>query len=637
MKVFTTSHSFLVMLVLYLSIVEDARAGSFQGLGHLGGGTSQALGVSADGQVVVGVSNTGTRDEAFRWTAGTGISGLGVISGGSSAANATSAAGSVIVGRSGNGADDVAFRWTAASGMQSLGVLSDGRSEAFDVSADGSVVVGVSGKEGTSCSNFPPPSTCVPSPPPGTEQAFRWTAAGMVGLGTLPVGAANGSQARKVSADGSVVVGDLFVYQLSCFPNGGGFCVYFRTTVHAFRWTQSSGLQDITGTVSSSTAQAISADGSVVVGQSESQAAKWDAGADAVSLGLFGIAKDASADGTVIVGNANQGGAFFWLGTPAFLKVMLMHISGLPVAGWTLAAATGVSDDGRTIVGWGTNPLGQMEGWIARLDRLPTTTELDSLPQLSNPVLSAVLPLSRSTMVGTIATVFASILNRGPLTATGCRIALATPVAVRLDYNTTDPVTNQTIGPQNTPIDIPRGGSQSFVVGFTPTAAFPPTDVSLAFDCANTLTPAPTISGLNTVLLSASTTVVPDIVALGATTGNNGIVEIAGTNGIGAFAVATVNVGIAAQITASADTGSVALPLNISLCQTNPTTGVCVGAPARSVITQINAGQTPTFSIFVAGTGSNVPFDPAHNRIFVRFKDTSGVTRGATSVAVRTQ
>jgi hypothetical protein len=131
--------------------------------------------------------------------------------------------------------------------------------------------------------------------------------------------------------------------------------------------------------------------------------------------------------------------------------------------------------------------------------------------------------------------------------------------------------------------------------------------------------------------------VVPDIVALGATTGNNGIVDIAGTNGIGAFAVATVNVGIAAQITASADTGSVALPLNISLCQTNPTTGVCVGAPARSVITQINAGQTPTFSIFVAGTGSNVPFDPAHNRIFVRFKDTSGVTRGATSVAVRTQ
>ena len=52
--------------------------------------------------------------------------------------------------------------------------------------------------------------------------------------------------------------------------------------------------------------------------------------------------------------------------------------------------------------------------------------------------------------------------------------------------------------------------------------------------------------------------------------------------------------------------------------------------------TQIDGGQTPTFGIFVTGTGT-VPFDPASNRIFVRFKDGAGVTRGATSVAVRTQ
>src|SRR5262249_32339220 len=185
------------------------------------------------------------------------------------------------------------------------------------------------------------------------------------------------------------------------------------------------------------------------------------------------------------------------------------------------------------------------------------------------------LPLSRSTTVDAAATVFATILNRGPLAATKCRIALATPVAARLDYNTTDPATNQIVGPPNTPIDIPRASSQSFVVGFTPTGAFPPTDVSLTFDCANTLAPASTISGLNTVLLSASTTAVPDIVALGATTGNNGIVDIAGTNGAGAFAVATVNVGISGEITRSADDAGISLALHISLCPAQPTTRRC--------------------------------------------------------------
>jgi hypothetical protein len=54
------------------------------------------------------------------------------------------------------------------------------------------------------------------------------------------------------------------------------------------------------------------------------------------------------------------------------------------------------------------------------------------------------------------------------------------------------------------------------------------------------------------------------------------------------------------------------------------------------MITQINAGDAPTFGIFVTGTGT-VPFAPATNRVFVPFKDAGGSTRGATSVAVRTQ
>jgi hypothetical protein len=176
---------------------------------------------------------------------------------------------------------------------------------------------------------------------------------------------------------------------------------------------------------------------------------------------------------------------------------------------------------------------------------------------------------------------------------------------------------------------------QSFVFALTPSAAIAPTDVQLSFDCANT-DPAPINVGLNTLLLSASVTPVPDIVALAATATNDGIVNIPGTNGTGAFAVATVNVGVGGSITASADSGSTSLPLNIFLCETNPATAQCISAIGPSVTTQINANATPTFAILVQGSGV-VPFDPATNRVFVRFKDSGGVTRGSTSVAVRTQ
>ena len=100
--------------------------------------------------------------------------------------------------------------------------------------------------------------------------------------------------------------------------------------------------------------------------------------------------------------------------------------------------------------------------------------------------------------------------------------------------------------------------------------------------------------------------------------------------------MATVNVGASGSITATADTGAATLPVNISLCQTNPAMGACLSPPASTVMTTINANATPTFGIFVAGTG-NVAFNPATNRIFMRFKDSGGVTRGSTSVAVRTQ
>jgi hypothetical protein len=247
---------------------------------------------------------------------------------------------------------------------------------------------------------------------------------------------------------------------------------------------------------------------------------------------------------------------------------------------------------------------------------------------------AAVLPASRSVQVGNAATAFGTIVNSGTANATACRIAPSTTVTADFIYQTTNPATNALTGTPNTPVDIVAGGSQSYVFAFTPTAEISSTEVELVFDCSDT-DPAPVTVGLNTLLLSASTNPVPDIVALSATQSGDGIVDLPGLTGMDAFAVASANVGIQGTITASADTGTANLPVTVEICQTNPVTGGCLAEPSPSVSTTIDAGATPTFSIFATGSGT-VPFDPANNRIFVRFNDAGGVTRGSTSVAVRT-
>jgi hypothetical protein len=238
--------------------------------------------------------------------------------------------------------------------------------------------------------------------------------------------------------------------------------------------------------------------------------------------------------------------------------------------------------------------------------------------------------------VGTPATAFATIINADSNTATGCTISPLTNIPATFAYQTTNPATNQVTNSPNTPADIPAGAAQSFVFALTPSAPIASTDLQLSFDCANT-DPAPIISGLNTFLFSASATPVADILALVATLTNDGIVNIPGSNGTGVFAVATVNLGAGDGFTVSADTGGAILPVNIFICQTDPQTGACFSLPASSsVTTTILSNETPTFGLFVA-TAGDVSFVPETNRIFVRFKDSSNITRGSTSVAVRTQ
>ena len=85
----------------------------------------------------------------------------------------------------------------------------------------------------------------------------------------------------------------------------------------------------------------------------------------------------ASADGSVVVGSGtsvNGTEAFLWTASNNMrsLSNILTDDFGLDLTGWILEEATGISDDGLTIVGFGTNPDGNEEAWIARLDPVST-------------------------------------------------------------------------------------------------------------------------------------------------------------------------------------------------------------------------------------------------------------------------
>ena len=237
-------------------------------------------------------------------------------------------------------------------GFQGLGDLPGGEFDSYakDVSNDGATVVGM-------------------GDPDWLWEAYRWTSGGgMVGLGDLP-GGAYWSEGWGVSADGSTVAG------LSGSASGW----------QAYRWTTGSGmvgLGDLPGGTFDSRAYDISADGLTVVGRSSStsgtEAFRWTSGGGMVGLGdlpggyVYGQAFGVSADGSTVVGRGNSAlsdEAFIWDEANGMrsLRDVLVNDFGLDLTGWTLLEARGISDDGLTIVGYGNNPVGFDEGWIATI------------------------------------------------------------------------------------------------------------------------------------------------------------------------------------------------------------------------------------------------------------------------------
>ena len=253
---------------------------------------------------------------------------------------------------------------------------------------------------------------------------------------------------------------------------------------------------------------------------------------------------------------------------------------------------------------------------------------------LTEQLLTSTLPTSRSVRVGDLASVFATLINTSADTASNCSVAPDLEVPASFTYLQTEPGTNQPIpGTEDQPFTIASGGIQTLVMAFTASEPLGPLEVPLVFECANTGA-AKIVSGLNTVVLSASNNIVADVVALAATSPNPGVVN-AGPGSPGAFSVATVNIGATEVITATPTVSFTTPSTALSICQTNSATGACLSPPTPSVTTNIDANTTPTFSVFVSPS-ADIVFDPAESRIQVVFSDPTGNVRGSTSVAVST-
>ena len=307
---------------------------------------------------------------------------------------------------------------------------------------------------------------------------------------------------------------------------------------------------------------------------------------------------------------------------------------------WTLVdAPAGMSVDSASgVVSWipAADDLGSVRVQLIVTD---TDGNTDSQPfnvAVSPPptLVSAVLPASRSVEVGTLATAFATVINTDSVAAEDCVVRLPDAVSAEFFFQASDPATNELIGEPNQAVTINPGAAQSFVFGITPSAELSAAEVALQFQCAGA-PEAASVVGLNTLLFSASSAPVPDLIALVATTTNNGVMELGDNTGF--FTAATINVGSAATITVQADVGGANLPMTLSLCQTDPETSVCINPAVPStepVTVEIVDGGSPTFAVFATASGS-IPLDPARSRVFLLFSDELGEVRGATSVAVQ--
>lgn len=356
---------------------QAASAALFQGLGFLpGGNSSTSQAISDDGTVIIGSSNSAQGSQGFVWTAGTGMIGIGDLPGGgtSSSLRSISSDGTVAVGTSQGNFDNgflrdfTGIRWTYDGGLEALTSPSNPNhrfGNGAAVSDGGGVIVGRG---------------------PATFAGKRYITAAYIWTdetGAVPIDLEPGvnhttdhlALFTDVAADGSRAMGRDVVFSDGTSRN------FERTADGTITWLPGIGADQELDLVK------YSRDGSIILANRYT-----DTQGDFVTLlgpdrqpidkgqivpGGLMYAIDFTPDAKTIVGSGHINdnldyGGWIYDDTHGYREILSFltneHGLGAQVAGWTVDEVTGISTDGLTIVGYGTNPHGQSEAWVAKLN-----------------------------------------------------------------------------------------------------------------------------------------------------------------------------------------------------------------------------------------------------------------------------
>ncbi len=350
----------LYWMCLPLGVIVSSQAwagATFTGLGHLAPapGFSRANAISPDGTIIVGQASITPGPAAFMWTEADGMQPLPELAGGTYEASASAVTDSgIMVGQSAGFQGSEAVRWVGGS-LQQLGELSGGVyfSVATGISSDASRVVGSSAAG------------------PGVL-ACDWNPS--IASLSLPAGVTLGS-ANAITPDGQFAVGE------GLDSIGTVALVWLLSTPASLPRLIPTG---------DMRALAISTDASTIVGAattSNGSEAFRRVGVTITPLGdlaggpVDSVARAVSGDGTVVVGRATTDAgseAFLWTPTDGMRRLIdVASAGGAIVAGWTFIEATGISSDGRSIVGYGVDPNGRTQAWLLRLDETSPTCVAD--------------------------------------------------------------------------------------------------------------------------------------------------------------------------------------------------------------------------------------------------------------------